>query len=251
VVANACPFARSPGGEPARLLAEGRWRRGVGRGFWRQATPKEFAMTEIAAPFAPAPGAPETEHSRIHPLFHAGKWLVSDLLSTFVFVGLYAATHSIYAATGLAIAGGIGQIAWLKLRRQPIDLMQWMSLGLVLVFGTASLVTHDPRFVMLKPTLIYCALGAVMLKRGWMNRYIPLEGARWASDIVTVFGYVWSGMMFATAGLNLILVANGDVKTWAWFLGVFPLASKLGLFAVQYITMRMIIGRRVRAAGAV
>ena len=36
-----------------------------------------------------------------------------------------------------------------------------MSLGLVVVFGGASLVTHDPRFIMLKPTLIYAVIGGV------------------------------------------------------------------------------------------
>jgi hypothetical protein len=27
-----------------------------------------------------------------------------------------------------------------------------------------------PRFVMVKPTLIYAAIGTAMLQRGWMNR---------------------------------------------------------------------------------
>jgi hypothetical protein len=57
-------------------------------------------------------------------------------------------------------------------------------------------------------------------------------------------------MMFMTAALNLALVVNGDPKIWAWFLGVFPLASKLSLFAVQYLTTRFIAIRRAKAAGA-
>jgi intracellular septation protein A len=141
------------------------------------------------------------------------------------------------------------QIVWLKLRRQPIDLMQWMSLALVLVFGSASLLTHDPRFVMLKPTVIYVAVGAVMLKKGWMTRYVPPIALLWSRDVSIVFGYVWAGMMLLTAALNLALVAHGDPKLWAWFLGVFPLSSKLALFAVQYLTMRTITIMRVRAAG--
>ena len=36
-----------------------------------------------------------------------------------------------------------------------------------------ALLTDDPRFVMLKPTLIYCIVGTVMLKPGWMTRYLP------------------------------------------------------------------------------
>ncbi|HEY2661151.1 MAG TPA: septation protein IspZ [Caulobacteraceae bacterium] len=192
--------------------------------------------------------AAEPEGSKIHPIVHAGKWLAADMLSTLFFVGVYAATHSIYVATGLGIAVGVAQIAYLKARRARIDTMQWMSLGLVVVFGSASLLTHDPRFVMLKPTLIYAALGAVMMKRGWMARYVPPVALPWSGDVVNAFGYVWAGLMFLTGALNLALVAHGDPKLWAWFIGVVPLASKLVLFSVQYVSTRMIVLARHRAA---
>ncbi len=50
--------------------------------------------------------------------------------------------------------------------------MQWMSLFLVIASDEAALLTHDPRLVMVKPSLIYIAIGIVMLKPGWMNRYL-------------------------------------------------------------------------------
>ncbi|HZC15969.1 MAG TPA: septation protein IspZ [Caulobacteraceae bacterium] len=193
----------------------------------------------------------ELEGSRVHPIVHAGKWLAADLLSTLMFVGLYAVTHSVYVATGLAVAAGVGQIAYLKLRRARIDVMQWMSLGLVVVFGGASLYAHDPRFIMLKPTLIYAIIGGVMLRRGWMARYQPPLALCWSRDVSVAFGYVWAGLMFATGVLNLVLVAHGDPKVWAWFIGVFPIATKLGLFAVQYAATRFVVVARMRAAGAV
>jgi intracellular septation protein len=191
----------------------------------------------------------EAEGSRVHPIVHAGKWIAADLFSTLLFVGLYALTHSVYVATGLAIIAGVAQIAWLKLRGSPIDAMQWMSLGLVVVFGGASLVTHDPRFIMLKPTLIYGALGVVMLRPGWIVRYQPPVAVRWSRDVASAFGYAWAALMFATGALNIALVVNGDPKLWAWFLGGFPIGSKLVLFAVQYGVTRVIVIRRMRAAG--
>ena len=211
-------------------------------------------MTTVAETDPDSPvkaGSPsEFEGSRVHPLVHAGKWLVADLLSTLLFVGLYAVTHSLYVATGLAIAAGIAQIAYLKFRCSPIDAMQWMSLGLVVVFGGASLLAHDPRFIMLKPTFIYAVVGAVMLRPGWMTRYMAPVALQWSRDVIVVFGYVWAGMMFLTAGLNLALVAHGDPKAWAWFIGVFPIASKLGLFAVQYVVTRLVVVARQRAGVA-
>jgi intracellular septation protein len=191
----------------------------------------------------------EAEGSRVHPIIHAGKWIAADLFSTLLFVGLYAVTHSVYVATGLAIVAGVAQIAWLKLRGSPIDAMQWMSLGLVVVFGGASLITHDPRFIMLKPTLIYAALGVVMLRPGWIVRYQPPVALRWSRDVAVAFGYAWAGLMFVTGAFNIALVIHGDPKLWAWFLGVFPVASKVALFAVQYGLTRLIVIRRMRAAG--
>ena len=197
------------------------------------------------------PDPTQTEGSRVHPIVHAGKWLAADLFSTLMFVCLYAVTHSVYVATSLAIAAGVVQIAWLNFRRSPIDAMQWISLGLVVVFGGASLLAHDPRFIMLKPTLIYAVIGAVMLKPGWMTRYQPPAALPWGRDVAAVFGYVWAALMFLTGALNLALVVHGDPKTWAWFIGVFPIASKLALFAVQYFATRVIVTGRMRAAAAV
>ncbi len=189
------------------------------------------------------------ERSPVHPFFYAGRWLAADLFSTLLFVGLFALTHSIYFATVLAIAAGALQIGYCRIRSRPVDVMQWMSLGLVLVFGAASLITHDPRFVMLKPTFIYIVVGGVMLRPGWMTRYMPPSTIEWSRDAMMAFSYAWSGLMFLTAALNLLLVANGDTNLWAWFIGVFPIASKLVLFAVQYCTIRsLVISRRGKTA---
>ena len=187
---------------------------------------------------------------QIHPLFHAGRFLLEDLVSTLAFVGLYAIFHSIYLATFLAIAIGISQIAYTRFRRRAVDVMQWLSLFLVVVFGGATLLTHDARFIMVKPTLIYTAVALVMCKPGWMLRYMPPIAVARAGDVIGAFGYVWSAMMFCTGLANLLLDVYASHETWAWFIGVVPLASKFALVLVQYLTTRFIIVRRMRGEGA-
>jgi intracellular septation protein len=44
-------------------------------------------------------------------------------------------------------------------------------------------LTSDPRFVMLKPSVVYCIVGAYMLKPGWMNRYLPPIAVQTVPDI--------------------------------------------------------------------
>jgi intracellular septation protein len=180
-------------------------------------------------------------------LFEAGKLLLLDMASTFFFLVLYLLTHNITLSVALGMALGIGQIGWQYARKAPIDTMQWMSLFLVLGSGAATLITNDPRFVMVKPSVIYTIVGIVMLKPGWMNRYLPPVAKELVPDIAFIFGFVWSGLMFFSAALNLIVALNFSVVTWASFMSVYGIVSKLGLFLIQYATMRYIGIRRRRA----
>ena len=188
-------------------------------------------------------------------LFNAGKFLVLDMASTIFFFLVFLLTKNIPLSVGLGIALGVGQVVWQIARKKPVDTMQWMSLFLVLASGAATLLTHDPRFVMVKPSLIYLVVGVVMLKPGWMNRYLPAEAMTHVPDLGVIFGYIWSAMMFVSAGVNLVLALNFSVLAYAGFLSAYGIVSKLGLFLIQYATMRYIGVRRYRAkemlAGAV
>ena len=169
------------------------------------------------------------------------------MASTFFFLFLYLLTKNVTLSILLGMALGAAQIGWEYARNKPIDTMQWLSLFLVLGAGTATLLTADPRFVMIKPSVIYCVVGIVMLKPGWMNRYLPPVAIELIPDIATIFGYVWSGLMFFSAGLNLIVAFNFDVATWAEFMSIYGIVSKAALFLIGYATMRTIGVRRRRA----
>lgn len=181
-------------------------------------------------------------------LLQAARVLMMDLASTILFLVVYLATDNLYVAVGLGMALGVAQIGWQYARKQPIGSLQLLSVVLILASGAATFFTHDPTFVMLKPSVIYCIVGLVMLRRGWMNRYLP-ERAAPVADVATTFGYVWAGLMFASAVLNIALALSIDVKTWAAVMSAWGLFSKIGLFLIQYATMTA-IGRR-RAATAV
>ena len=181
-------------------------------------------------------------------LFYAARPILTDMLSTILFAALFGLTNNPYVATGVAVAFGVGQVGFEKLRGKPIHAMQWASLGLVVVLGGATLLTGDPRFVMIKPTIVYLTVGAAMLQRGWMDRYIPPAAHGHIPErLILVFGYVWSGLMFLTAGLNIVFALALGHKAWLEFVGIFPLASKLGLFAIQYVTFRAVAIRSHRA----
>jgi intracellular septation protein A len=166
------------------------------------------------------------------------RYFAADLAPMIGFLLVFLASKNIYLATDVGIGLSVLQIGLSLARNAPIDMLQWAGLGLIAVFGTATLLTGDPRFVMFKPTGINLVLGAVMLKRGWMERYVPENLRHLARPMLNVFGYVWSVLMFFTAALNLILVFTVDATTWAKFNLFFPPISIIALFVIQNVFMR-------------
>ena len=180
-------------------------------------------------------------------LLNAAKLLLLDMASTIALLIVFLSIHSMPLAVAVGIALGIIQIGWEVARKKPIDTMQYLSLFLVVGSGAASLLTGDPRFVMLKPSVIYLVVGIVMLRPGWQNRYLPPVAQETIPDVAYIFGFIWAALMFASAVLNIVVALNFSVTTWLAFMSLYAIASKLGLFLIQYTVMRAIGVRRHRS----
>ena len=176
--------------------------------------------------------------------------LGTDFLSAIVFLVLYLTTGNVVLATSVAIAGAVAQVIYSRVKGKPLGFMTYASLGLVIVLGAVTLLTNDPRFVMAKPSIAHFAIGAIMLKHGWLLRYMPPRVAETIPEYVIVAGYVWAALMFVL-GLGTIAVAStGDLKLWAFYVSVVLVGAKLTAFAVQYIAFRLLVTNRIRAARA-
>jgi intracellular septation protein len=181
---------------------------------------------------------------------NAAKLLLLDLASTILFLVLFLLTHNTILSVSLAMALGLAQIGTQFVRRKPIDTMEWLSLFLVIAAGTATLLTNDPRFVLFKPTVIYAIVGVVMLKPGWMNRYLPDIARAVVPDVAVVVGFVWAGLMFVSAMVNAFVALTCSVATWALVMPIFGVVSKATVFIIGFAAMRFIGRRRVRAMPA-
>jgi intracellular septation protein len=178
---------------------------------------------------------------------HAARPLVNDLFSSLLFAGLLVAGVDPLMATIIAMVTGVGHVGLMLMLRRSIAPMQWASLGLVLLFGGASLIVHDPRFLMAKPSVIYALLAVFMLRRGWMLRYLPPVAEGRGAGMMIAYGYVWAGLMALTAGLNLFF-AIALPEQWPLYKAIFPITSKLALFGVQYLHVRSSSMRQIKAS---
>ena len=184
--------------------------------------------------------------------------LFLDFLPLILFFGTfkYAQAHKAWAAAfttdhlGFMVAGGavgaeeapvmlatvvvifatLVQVIWLKAKGRKVDLMLWISLVLVVVFGGATIWFHDATFIKWKPSILFWMSGIVFwcsqtffhknLVRAMMGEQMQLPDTIWHR-----LNFAWIAF-FALMGLINIWVAyNLSTDAWAAFhtVGTFAL----------------------------
>jgi intracellular septation protein len=129
----------------------------------------------------------------------------------------------IYVATAVAIAATFAQIGWLMLvRRRRVEPMLWASLGIIVVFGGATLLLQDETFIKWKPTILYwlfaLVLGSAMLV--WKRNFIKvmLEGqVRMPEHAWSTLAWSWTAFFAVMGVLNLVVAFNFTTDQWVNF----------------------------------
>ncbi len=178
------------------------------------------------------------------------KRLAVDVLSGWMFLALFLTTGDIYLATGAALVAGIGQVVWMISRRQKIDPMQWMAMVLVVGLGGAAIVTHNPTFVVFKPSIFEAGLALMMLRPGWMTRYAPARSRDFVPPGLMLFwGYLWAAAWFALAVSNPLVASTYGLKTWAIYTNVSPFVLLGVLFGLGLLVFPRVVRHVARARG--
>jgi intracellular septation protein len=154
----------------------------------------------------------------------------------------------IYVATGVAIAATIVQIAWLRHSTGKIEPMQWVSLGVILVFGGATIALHNETFIKWKPTVLYWLMGASLLAgqvvfgknllKSVMGSQMELPEGAWR-----LANWSWIAFFAVMGALNLWVAFNYDTDTWVNF----KLFGGMGLMVLFVIGQAIWLGRYVKA----
>lgn len=149
-------------------------------------------------------------------------------------------------ATLVVIAATLAQVAWLAARRKKIDMMLWVSLGLVVVLGGATVWFHNETFIKWKPTLLYWVMGASFAVSQWLfgkNLLRVLLGEQ-----LTLPEFVWKRLnlawisFFALMGvLNLWVAYNFSTDAWVNFKAF----GGIGLMLAFTIAQGLYLGRYI------
>jgi len=155
----------------------------------------------------------------------------------------------IYVATGVAIAATIAQIAYFRFAQGKVEPMQWLSLGIIVVFGGATILAHDETFIKWKPTVLYWLMGGVLaaglvffrknLLKSLMGAQLELPDNAWRA-----MNWSWIGFFAVMGVLNLWVAYRFDTDTWVNF----KLFGGLGLMALFVVGQAMYLGRYMKDA---
>ena len=179
---------------------------------------------------------------------HAVAPIVSDFASTALFYVMLACGLDVRASMGIGLALGLGQFVYMLIRRRRASAMQVASVALVVLVGALTLETNDARIIFWKVSIIYLVLGGSMLRPGWMRRHVPpIALSHLDVRALAPWEQAWAVLLILTAGLNLLLAFNVSPREAAMAFGVSALASKVALFAVQYLILRGCARRSMRA----
>ena len=164
--------------------------------------------------------------------------IVADLAGTLAFYGLFLVTGSAPLAAAVGLALGLVQLSWWLVRRRRPPTLLLVGVTLTALLASVTIVTADPRFLLIKPTIVYAVVAASMLPRGWIRRYVPPIALEVLSArTLDRFGWAWAALLGASAVGNLLLVAFLPPRVAGGVLLAGGLTAKLLLFAGQSVTL--------------
>ena len=176
------------------------------------------------------------------------KKLLFDLFPIILFFVAFKFAD-IYTATAVAIGATIVQIAWLKLRGKHIEIMQWTSLGVIVVFGGLTLMLQDEAFIKWKPTILYWLFAAGLLvarvtgrnlMKTFMGSQMTLPDPVWER-----LNQMWV-LYFAVMGaLNLWVAYSWSTDIWVNF----KLFGTMGMTIVFVLLQGIYLSRFMKDPG--
>jgi intracellular septation protein len=160
--------------------------------------------------------------------------------------GIAATQAPILLATAVAILATFAQVGWLLARGRKVDVMLWVSLVIIVVFGGATLAFHNPTFIKWKPTVLYWLFAAVLLGSALFLRKNLIR--RLLGDQLTLPDRVWTHLngawiaFFVFMGVaNLYVAYSFSENAWVNF----KLYGGMGLMLAFVVVQGVMLARYI------
>ena len=125
----------------------------------------------------------------------------------------------VFVGTGIFMVAILAAVIVSKLRLGHVSPMLWLTAVLVIGFGGLTIYLHDPKFIQIKPTIIYVLLSALLFGGLFAGKPMLKYVLEAAYDGLTETGWMklsrnWAWFFLAMAGANELLRLNLDFDQW-------------------------------------
>ena len=158
-----------------------------------------------------------------------------------------ASEAPVLLATLVVIVATLAQITFLLVRGKKIDMMLWISLGLVVVLGGATVWFHNETFIKWKPSVLYWAMGASFwisqtffrknLLQALIGEQLELPRTVWQR-----LNFAWIAFFALMGLLNLYVAYSFDTSTWVNF----KLFGGIGLMLLFTLGQGLYLSRHIK-----
>ena len=155
-----------------------------------------------------------------------------------------AAQAPVLLATVVVIVATLAQVVWLKARRRKVDAMLWVSLGLVVVLGGATIYFQSETFIKWKPSALYWAMGlalwlAPLLSGKNLLKVLLGEQLQLPPKVWHRLNFAWIAFFGLMGVLNLWVAYSFSTDTWVNF----KLFGGIGLMLAFTVAQGLYLGR--------
>ncbi|NOU23229.1 MAG: septation protein A [Methyloglobulus sp.] len=130
--------------------------------------------------------------------------------------------YDIYVATAVVIVATLLQVGYAWFRHRKVETMQWITLGLIVVMGGATILLHDEQFIKWKLSIIEWLFGLAFIGSQFIGKKPFVE--RMMSKSLTLPDFVWRrlnlmwGCFFITVGfINVYVMRHYTTDEWVTF----------------------------------
>jgi len=130
--------------------------------------------------------------------------------------------YDIYVATAVVIVATIIQVTITWFKHKKVETMQWITLGLIVVMGGATLYLQDEQFIKWKLTAIEWLFGFAFLGSQFLGKKTFVERMMGASlelpsAIWKRLNVMWASFFISVGFVNIYVMQNYNTDDWVTF----------------------------------
>ncbi|WP_428033140.1 septation protein A [Amphritea sp.] len=170
-----------------------------------------------------------------------------DFLPVIIFFIVYKSTDDIILATAVLIPATLLQMLYTWIKTHKIEMIQLVTLGLVVILGGATVLFQDKTFIQWKPTVVTWLFAAAFLGSQFIGEKTIIQ--RLMAGTIDMPANAWKQLNIAwiifyliLGAVNLYVAYTMSEETWVNF----KLFGMLGLTMVFILLQGFYISKHIK-----